>query len=133
MKKSSTIEIDLDLYKLIEAERQSFDESENDILRRLLNLEQKQTPIVKHSGSQGVDIGSGVFLPDGTILKKRFKGNLYEFKVENGKIWVNGKGYTSASGAAVAVTGSSVNGWIFWKVKRPDDIDFRLLDDLRKR
>jgi len=78
-----------------------------------------------------LNIGGGVFLPDGTILKKRYKGNLYETKVENGKIWINGRGYTSASGAAVAVTGSSVNGWRFWEVRRPEDIGFRLLANLR--
>jgi len=71
-------------------------------------------------------------LPNGTVLKKRFKGNLYEVLVKDGKIWVNGKGYTSPSGSAIAITNTSVNGWQFWEVKRPDDIEFRLLHDLRK-
>jgi len=131
MKQSSTIEIDLEVYKLIESARESFDESENDILRGLLNLSPKELHAGITSGNQGLGIGSGVFLPDGTILKKRYKGKLCEVKVENGKIWVNGRGYTSASGAAVAITGSAVNGWRFWEVQRPDDIDFRLLADLR--
>jgi hypothetical protein len=132
MKQSSTIEIDLEVYKLIESARVSFEESENSILRRLLNLKPGKATEVTDTDNQGVNIGSGVTLPNETVLKKRFKGNLYEILVKDGKIWVNGKGYTSPSGSAIAITKTSVNGWCFWEVKRPDDIDFRLLDDLRK-
>ena len=133
MNESITIEIDLETHKMIEAERKSFSESSAEILRRLLDLEPRVTPEIKLSSNRGLDLGDDVFLPEGTLLKKRFKGNLYEISVKHGKIWFNGKGYTSASGAAVAVAGNSVNGWIFWEVKRPDDIGYGLLDDLRRK
>jgi hypothetical protein len=131
MDETITIEIDLEIHKLIESERRSFSETSGQILRRLLKLEPKETNISRSLSNDGLDIGDGVFLPNGTSLRKRYRGTLYEVSVENGKILYKGKGYTSASGAAVAVTGSSVNGWIFWESKRPDDIDYRLLNDIR--
>jgi len=118
---AKTIEIDLEIYKLIESERVSFEERETDILRRLLKLEKREA----NEQAEGMlNIGSGVALPNGTLLKCRHKGNEYEAPVKDGKIWVHGKGYTSPSGAAVALTDTSVNGWRFWKVKRPEDAEW---------
>jgi len=44
-----------------------------------------------------------------------------------------GEKHTSASAAAIAVTGNSVNGWGFWEVKRPQDSEWILLNNLRKK
>ncbi len=126
----SSIEIDLEIYKLIQSKRQSFHESENDILRRLLKLPQRSAPATQHGG---LVIGNGVILPNGTLLRKRYKGDIYEVPVKDGKIWVHGKAFKSPSGAAVEITKSAVNGWRFWQVKRPDDVDWlSSLADLRK-
>lgn len=130
MQHFKTIEIDLDVYKRIEEHRESFDQSENDILRRLLDLEEQPVKMVR-GNKTGLNVGDGVVLPDGTQLRKKYKGQLYEVAVTNGRIIYNGKGYTSPSGAAVAITGSPVNGWRFWEVKMPDDDEYRLLAELR--
>jgi hypothetical protein len=130
---AKTIEIDLDVYKRIEAARESFDETENDILRRELKLGPAKTlqPSVTPEG--GLNIGYGVFLPNGTQLQRLYKGKLYRAEVKGGKIWVHGKSFTSPSGSAIEVTKSSVNGWRFWDVKRPDDKKFKLLIKLRHK
>jgi hypothetical protein len=130
MQHFKTIEIDLDVYKRIEENRKSFDQSENDILRHLLDLEEQPIKMVR-GNKTGLNIGDGVVLPDGTQLRKKYKGQLYEVTVTNGRIIYNGKGYTSPSGAAVAITGSPVNGWRFWEVKKPDDNEYRPLAELR--
>ena len=131
MQQYKSIEIDLEVYKLIEANRKSFAQTENEILREILNLKPEIKRIRSYIADTGLDIGDGVLLPEGSVLRKKYKGQVYEVEVRGGQILYNGKGYTSPSGAAVAVTGSSVNGWTFWEVKRPNDGDFKLLDSLR--
>jgi hypothetical protein len=125
---TTTIEIDLEIYKLIQAERQSFDETNSEILRRLLKLGPRE---VSDSEEGGLNIGHGVFLPNGTLLKRKYKGVVYEAPVKEGKIWAKGKSFTSPSGAAVEVTGSAVNGWQFWAVKRPGEETLPTLSALK--
>jgi hypothetical protein len=128
----TTIQIDLELFKRIQGERRSFDETDNDILRRLLKLGPAIPPEGVDPSEGGLDLGSGVFLPNGTTLRRRYKGEAYIAPVERGQIMVKGRGFTSPSGAAVEITGSAVNGWRFWEVKRPQDADFQPLGMLRK-
>lgn len=125
---TTSIEIDLDIYKLIQAERKSFDETDNEILRRLLKLRPREVSDLEEGG---LHIGYGVFLPNGTLLKRKYKGVLYEAPVKEGKIWVKGKSFTSPSGAAVEVTGSAVNGWQFWAVQRPEEKTYPKLSALK--
>jgi hypothetical protein len=61
------------------------------------------------------------------FLRSRYKGKEYVAEVKNNKIWVQGKGHNAPSPAAGAITGSSVNGWRFWEVKRPFEIEWILL------
>ena len=70
---STSIEIDLEIYKLIQSKRRSFHESENNILRRLLKLPQRSAPTAQQGG---LNIGNGVILPNGTLLKKRYNVSL---------------------------------------------------------
>lgn len=74
-----------------------------------------------------------VFLPDTTLLKATYKakGSYTPARVNgvihDGKIITTDEdGYETVtktlSAAAVAATGASaINGWTFWKIKRPDD------------
>ena len=58
----------------------------------------------------------------GTALTGRFKGQTYSATIveaedsPTGKVVeYDGKRYTSPSAAAKAVTGHSINGWLFWQ------------------
>jgi hypothetical protein len=136
MKTSMTsVEIDLDIYKLIQGYRQSFEETDNDILRRLLNLPDIEAKAKEPENQQeeGINLRHRVFLPKGTLLRSRYKGKEYEGEVKYNKIWVLGKGYNGPSPAAGAITSTSVNGWRFWEVKWPFEDKWILLDHLKKK
>jgi hypothetical protein len=128
IKKTKTIEIDLEIYRIIETNRSSFGETETDILRRLLGL----PPLEKQKdGGKGLNLGYGVILPEGTLLKGRKKRPEVQAEVKNGWIIVDGERFDSPSGAAKKFGGP--NGWIFWYVKRPQDSEWILLDQLRNK
>ena len=77
----------------------------------------------------------GVFLPDGTDLRAKYKGKLYYATIADGQ-WVDvgtGEIRSSPSQAAYSITGGNVNGWLFWLVKRPEDSTWQSLNRLRSK
>lgn len=129
-----TIEIDFDVHKRIEAERQGFDDTPNDALRRLLKLgpADKKTQEPKQGG-RVIDLegrpwrGKGVTLPHGTPLQMEYNRTVHDGVIDDGEWSVEGKRFKSPSAAAggVAVTKkgnhTSLDGWIYWKAKLPGD------------
>ncbi len=71
--------------------------------------------------------GEGLELPHGTKLRMEYRRRKYTGVIHNGDWLVEGRVYKSPSGAAggVAVTRdgekTNLNGWRYWKVKRPSD------------
>lgn len=144
------ISIDFDIHRLIEQERLGFDEPENAALRRLLKLPSASTSGAVHSPATATghdaahDRGvawswKGVVLPHGTELRMDYRGQMVRGRVEQGKWMIEGKTYTSPSDAAgssvVTKDGDhpSLNGWIYWEVKRPNDSTWRRLQSLKPR
>jgi len=129
VKQTKTIEIDLEVHRLIETNRLSFDEPEGDILRRMVGLKplEKQKPTGK-----GLDLGHGVILPDDTLLRGMHNRVEHQAEIIGGWILLNGKRYKSPSGAATAIRGYPENGWRFLQVKRPQDSEWVPLKKLRK-
>ncbi|GGZ44238.1 hypothetical protein [Asticcacaulis endophyticus] len=138
MQNMRSIEIDFDVHKKIEIERLNFSETPNDVLRRLLKITVKES---KYSQSlMGKPwSGKGVTLPHQTELRMEYNGTVYEGRITNG-IWVvEGKDFNSpsaaASGIAVTKKGKTTNldGWIYWRVKRPGDTAWTAIADLRPK
>ncbi|WP_143079779.1 hypothetical protein [Bosea lupini] len=130
-----TIEIDFDVHRKIETERKSFDDTPNDVLRRLLNIDQQ---IVLPKGSTGRGwSGKGVSLPHGTQVSMSYNGKHYVGLIDNGSWLVENIRFDSPSGAAsgVAITKSGrktrLDGWVLWQVKRPGDAEFQSLSELK--
>ena len=133
-----TIEIDFGVHKLIEMQRQSFMETPNDVLRRLLKIGERSpghsTPL--RGGRPW--LGKGVTLPHGTELRMAYNGRQYSGFIENGRWLVEGKSFASPSAAAsgVAVTKSgkhtSLDGWIYWHFRRATDADWVSLKQARQ-
>lgn len=136
------IEIDFDIHKLIEAERQGFDEPPYLALRRLLGLPSKE-PV---DMAQDIEIGEGVpfvedavTIPHGSFAKMEYQRGkqVYEGRFLNGKLVVNGQSFNalSAAASALAVTKkggkTSLNGWLYWKAKFPNETNWRSLHDMR--
>jgi hypothetical protein len=137
------IEIDLETYKLIESYRQSFNETLNDIIKRVLQsiienekIEMKKFSIINESTNSLNFKGlywKGCLLPNGLKLKSSYKGVLHTAEVYNGKILFNNEEYNSPSAAAIAATnGISINGWLFWEFLDSNSNSWKSLNSLRK-
>lgn len=146
------IAVDFDVHKKIETERRSFDETDNDVLRRLLGLPEILAPVSrdsvpeKHGKSQFRQIsprswlGKGVELPEGTELLFDYPGVSASGEIRNGTWLVEGETYRSPSSAACGIVSKhrkrkmSVNGWMYWRVKRPNiDTEWVPIHSLRDR
>ena len=138
------IDIDFEVYRLIVLEKRGFDETANDALRRLLRLGAKAAAGApskprQPSASAGASWrGKGVALPHGTKLRMEYRGAEHCGEVVDGRWEIAGKRYRTPSEAAsdLARTGAggktSLNGWIYWRAKRPGDARWRLLKDLKR-
>jgi len=131
-----TVDVDLDVHRAIEAARQSFDESYNQILRRLLRIDASQLHPVETSRAKGggaadggwskIDrFGRSVFLPDGTDLRAAYAGRTVDGEIIAGMWVVAGHAYNSPSAALNANVRTrdgnpvNLNGWRHWEVKVP--------------
>jgi hypothetical protein len=135
-----SIEIDLDIHKLIEAHRCAFDEPSYLVLRRLLALGPPalatQSPSAAEVGKRGWRSGS-VSLPHGTQLKMTYNGETSFGQVEDGWWVIGNEKFDSPSGAACSTARTRqghrthLDGWKYWYVKRPTDSGWILIDELR--
>jgi hypothetical protein len=139
----TSIEIDFDIHKLIEAERRSFAEKPYMALRRLLKLPDVEAPTkqeeVSADGFPWTD--DGVIVPHGCVARMEYNRGeqVYEGQFLDGALVVDGQRYKSLSRAASALAktrnGStpSLNGWNYWSVKMPGSDSFEPLEHLRLR
>ena len=64
---------------------------------------------------------------------------VYEGKIVDGKWVVDGRTFDSPSGAASALARTKkgnptrLNGWLYWKFKRPGETEWKLLTDLQPK
>jgi predicted CopG family antitoxin len=130
----NTIEVDFDVYKQLTIRRETEDVSYNDVIRELLGLSKaKAIKLEKIINSAQSDwVSKGVRFSVGTEFRANYKGQMRTGSVENGALVVNGVAYESPSAAAVAVTGSAVNGWRFWECKLPNKSSWQLIESLRR-
>lgn len=135
------IEIDFEVFKALTILRQSERHTYNEVLRDLLGLEKTLgrelgerfsglTTAFGPKPNTGF-VSRGLYLPDGTLLRAKYKGLTYEARIEDGK-WLSSEDreFASPSGAAHAITGTQVNGLRFWDARRPSDTEWRKLDAL---
>ncbi len=146
-----SIEIDFEVHKKIEMERHSFEESPNDVLRRLLKLpktrqienfmtldalDQKIEKAASEARS-GAWSGKGVTLPSGTEVRMEYNGELHYGVIKENRWVIGDQNYRSPSAAACAVgrtkegSSTSLNGWVYWNAKRPGDEDWVPINKLR--
>lgn len=125
------IEIDFDVHREIEKRRLAFSDTPNQVLRRVFNLEPTQETLSKTPLGHGLST-KGVLLREGMRLRATYKHQQFEAIVEGGSIRYGGKSYHSPSAAANAVTGTSVNGWLFWEYYSPEQGNWRQLSNLRR-
>jgi len=136
-----TIEVDFDVFKALTLRRPTEQISENDVLRELLGLPRASR--VQSSASMpsavtptvepGAWVSKGVRFPAGTEFRAHYKGETHLARVEKGALVLNGQRYDTPSAAAMAITGSPVNGWTFWECRMPDGAAWQIMKGLRQR
>lgn len=145
------IEVDFDVYKALTLRRKDEADSYSDVIRRLLQIayEEKTTGEVPPDQTwpgkvgrigqlAGLDDLDGawigkVFFPEQTRFRATYKGQTFRAAIK-GERWIgeDGVSHSSPSEAASAISGTKVNGWRFWYARRPEDDDWRRLDEFRK-
>jgi len=139
VKSTNSIEIDIDIHKIIEANRDSFSETPNDVLRRLLiGSENVSQPIQNESGLAAWQ-GKQVTLPHGTKLEMTYNGVTVKADIVSGKWKVGDNLFRSPSAAAGEVgritTGKtkSLDGWRYWKALLPNEELWQEIRHMRRR
>lgn len=133
-----TIEIDFEVHKRIEAERQSFAETPNAVLHRLLEIDGQTLSAPTSPGTGRPWAGKGVTLPHGTELRMDYNGRVHTGVIQNGAWMVEGGQYRSPSAAAGGVARTkdgkrtSLDGWMYWQAKRPGDAEWTGIRELRR-
>lgn len=124
------INVDFEVFKELTARRQTEEMTENDVLREFFKL--KKQVANKAPKSIGVPWAvKGVSFPAGTEFRASYKGRQFTGVVTDGALIVDGKKFSSPSAAAVAITGSAVNGWRFWECRFPESAAWKSADDFR--
>jgi hypothetical protein len=129
------IQVDFEVYKALTLRRPSEDVSENDVLRDLLGLPAKRSEpeSVRRAvrPAHGDWITKGVRFPEGTEFRAGYKGQTYLGRVQDGALVLKGKRFETPSAAAMSITSSPVNGWIFWECRLPGEAAWRAIKSLR--
>ena len=128
------IAVDVDVFRFLESRRSSFDQTHNDILREVIGLPpvnpSPSSDTKPEDSNRGAWSWKGVTLPSGTQLRMSYNGRIQTGEVAHGAWHVAGAFYRTPSAAAAGVARSkdgnpvSLNGWLYWDVKRPADDDW---------
>lgn len=142
------IEIDFDVHRAIEAERQGFHDTPNAVLRRLLQLGPApaepgegfaDAPMAPLAPPERAWIWKGLELPHGTELRLNYAGVEARGQVIGGQLNFAGESYRSPSPAVARAVETArgdkvqANGWKHMDARRPGDDRWIPLDELRTR
>jgi hypothetical protein len=117
MMATRTIPVSTDLYAAIWRAQKPGEESEEDILRRILGIPLERPTTLASPGSIGFrDPRFGLELPEGFEVFRVYKGLEYRAKATAGQ-WLlmnTGDMHPSLNQLSRAVTGRTENAWICW-------------------
>lgn len=138
-----TIEIDFEVHKAIELARKSFAETDNAVLRGLLGIDAQQagpvTTVPVGRPWVGKGKSTGLTLPHGTELELDYNGQRFVGRVDNGALILDGRRFSSPSGAADELCRTkdgrrtSLNGKELIRVRLPNESEFALLKEYERR
>ena len=127
---TETIRIDFEVYKALTIRRSSSQVSYNDVLRELLELGRTKSAAAPN-GTRGAWTAKGVVFPAGTEFRARYKGQMYEARVQDGSLVYAGKKFATPSRAAMEIAKGQTDGWKFWECRRPGDTSWITIKSLR--
>ena len=131
------ISIDLDVHKAIEGERKSLNESENQILRRLLGLDSPALLRIAADTSTGEPWQRrGLVLPNGTTWRIVYGNKEFGGTIVDGRFRSGNRSFKSPSGLTIALCRTakgertSLNGWRYVEIFQADQNRWTKLQDL---
>ncbi len=134
-----TVDIDFDVHKRIELARESFSETPNAVLRRLLGLDALRAgQQVIGAGAMRAWSGKGVLLPHGTRVRMDYNGRAHGGEVLDGSWLIEGERFSSPSAAAGGVARTkdgkrtNLDGWIYWWALLPGEETWVKLSEMRR-
>ncbi len=136
MKNLTTIDIDLDVYKAIQKNLKSFDETPNEVLRRILEIDTEHSDknisfTSSALSNQKYYLWKGTNFSVGLKLRKNYKQSLLQAEIIEKGFFHDGIIFNSPSAAAVHATKTQVDGWKFWEYFDAKSNQWKLLDKLR--
>ncbi len=123
------LNVSRDVLSGIRAHRQGSDETEDQVLRRLLNL--PAAPTMPEPGDETGgprsrpgfrDATYGILFPEGFEISRTYKGRPFGAHVSGGR-WLldaDGRLYDSFNQLSQAVIDGNENAWMFWFYQGPD-------------
>ena len=136
-----TITVSTDVFAAIWAQRQESEESEDAILRRLLDCptvdaQNKDSETRRGSGRNGVyDARNDVYFPQGLEVFRTYKGKHYSAFAEDGK-WRRvdtGERFLTLNRLNASIVGGAENVWNgSWRF-HDEDLLNRSIEDLRRK
>ncbi len=89
-------------------------DSFDDVLRKVLEIEPQN--------QKGQDLMCrGGRIPHGTKVTATYKGEKHEAEIKNGIFLYNNNPYRGPSPAAMSITHTPINGWLFWGIEKKGD------------
>jgi hypothetical protein len=116
-----TIRISEQTYKEI-AKRGKFGETPNDFLERVFKITK-----TKRKNNRRV-----LLPPDNTECRFKRNGEYVFGQIKNGKLILPIGSYSAFSTAAKALTGTNLNGWLYWEIKLPKENQWILANSWRR-
>ena len=92
---------------------------QKDVFQESKNLDAVESTPQKNPVDGLPWIIDGLAFPKGTEFRGKYKGYVYYGKVSDGALMLGKKAFLSPCEAAVTITRSSVDGWLFWDCKPP--------------
>ncbi len=129
-----TIEVDFDVLKALMLRRPNESVSNNDVLRKLLELP-PAGPLQRETSAPATAdwIVKGVRFCAGWEFRAKHHGRTYHGRVADGALVLeDDTRHDSPSSAAVSITKYAVNGWNFWECRTSSAEPWRPLSSFRR-
>ena len=111
------------------AERGKFGETENDVLERVFAIE---PPKVDRPPSRKKSTARSILPPEHTKCELSYGGRTVSGIIENNELVIPEMGtYRSFSKPACELSGTSLNGWLYWKIQLPGEHNWLPANDWR--
>jgi hypothetical protein len=116
-----TIQVSTDVFQAIWAARNSGEEDEDAILRRLLGAGARGSSPDKAEKGGFTDARYGVCFPEGFEIFRTYLGKEYRARVEGGRWVINGEPVKAATinKLSEAIGTRTENGWVNWEYRTP--------------